>query len=566
MAVKSSLAWLVDKTNVRCLERFNSDASRLALFRAKFGQESEKAMTDTAPIMQLRNVKKTFGRSVFALRGVNLELFQGRVHGLLGANGAGKSTLIKILSGTYFATEGQIIWRGKDVNWASPKEANDMGVATIHQHIPLVPSLSVIENVFLGARGFWRVTPDMHRQLSELSQRVGYHLDANRTVGSLSIGARQMVAIFQALATGADLIVMDEPTASLANEEREIVYETVRKLSRQENKAILFVSHFLDEIVALTDEVTVLRDGVVVMRAETKDIDEARIAEAIVGKEIVALELATAKNDGKPDSSKPRETLLEIRNLASPGRLAPISINLKAGEVLGIAGLLGSGRSELLHCIFGADPNASGEVILAGKRVQKSTTAAVDSGLALVPEDRFGQGLVRDFEIWRNATLPALDKVSFRNFILDSKREYAVGLESIRQLSIKANSPNVPVSELSGGNAQKVTIAKWLFSDAKVFLLDEPTVGIDIGTKTEILLLVRRLAEAGKAVIIVSSEFEELLAVSHRIIVMRDGRQIAERLIHETDEHDLTLLAAGRGRKKTAVNDRDASNHQGTFS
>ena len=507
-----------------------------------------QAMSDAAPIMQLRNVKKTFGSSVFALRGVNLDVYRGRVHGLLGANGAGKSTLIKILSGTYYATEGQIIWGGTDVHWSSPKEANDMGVATIHQHIPLVPTLSVIENVFLGARGFWRVTPDMHRQLAELTARVGYHLDANKLVSELSIGGRQMVAIFKALATGADLIVMDEPTASLAAEEREIVYDTVRKLSRQENKAILFVSHFLDEIVALTDEVTVLRDGVVVMRADTKDLDEARIAEAIVGKEVKALERATERKD-KLGQSKATETLLETRDLASPGRLAPISINLKAGEVLGIAGLLGSGRSELLHGIFGADPAAIGEVILAGKRVKKTTTAAVEAGLALVPEDRFGQGLVRDFEIWRNATLPALGRVSFKNILLDNKREYQVGLDSIQQLSIKANSPNVLVSELSGGNAQKVTIAKWLFSDVKVFLLDEPTVGIDVGTKAEILMLVRRLAEAGKAVIIVSSEFEELLAVSHRIIVMRDGHQIAERLVDETDEHDLTLLAAGKGNK-----------------
>ena len=524
------------------------------------------AMSVASPIMQLRNVKKTFGTSIFALRGVNLDVYPGRVHGLLGANGAGKSTLIKILSGDFSATEGAIVWRGNEVNWSSPKEANDMGVATIHQHIPLVPTLSVIENVFLGSPGFWRVTPDMHRQLSELTKRVGYYLDANQPVSELSIGARQMVAIFKALATGADLIVMDEPTASLATEEREIVYETVRKLSRQENKAILFVSHFLDEIIALTDEVTVLRDGVVVMRAETKDLDEGRIAEAIVGKEIAALERSASRLGRHLDDSQPHETMLEIRNLSSPGRLAPISLSLKAGEVLGVAGLLGSGRSELLHCIFGADPSAVGEVILAGKPIKKSTMAAVAAGLALVPEDRFGQGLVRNFEIWRNATLPALGKVSFKNFFLSGEREYQVGLESIRLLSIKANSPNALVSELSGGNAQKVTIAKWLFSDVKVFLLDEPTVGIDIGTKTEILMLVRRLAEAGKSVIIVSSEFEELLAVSHRIIVLRDGHQVAERLVDDTDEHELTLLAAGIGKKTAAGNSQNTNDHQGTSS
>jgi len=269
-------------------------------------------MTASNPLMRLERVTKTFPNGLVALRGVDLDIARGEVHGLLGANGAGKSTLIKILSGAFPASSGNIVWRGSPVQWASPKAANDMGVATIHQHIPLVPTLSVLENVFLGETGHWRRDVSLRRRFLDLCERTGYWVDPESIVGSLSIGQRQMVAIFQALGTGAELIVMDEPTASLATEEREVVYRIVRHLSHAENKAILFVSHFLDEVVELTDCVTILRDGEVVMRAQTCDLDEARIAEAIVGRQIVALEHSPQK-EHKGDAS----ALLELRNVAS---------------------------------------------------------------------------------------------------------------------------------------------------------------------------------------------------------------------------------------------------------
>ena len=373
---------------------------------------------------------------------------------------------------------------------------------------------------------------------AELCDRVGYWLDPDQLVSSLSIGRRQMVAILQALGTGAELIVLDEPTASLATEERESVYKIIQRLSRVDGKAILFVSHFLDEIIALTDCVTVLRDGQAVMRAETRDLDEAAIAEAIVGRQIVALEHAPML-ELKADAP----VLLELKDLASPKGVAPISMQLRAGEVIGLAGLLGSGRSELLHAIFGADNEATGEVWVKGKRLARSTAAAVKAGVALVPEDRLVQGLFRQFEIWRNITFPALESVSEFGWFPQADLELERGAEAIRRLAIKANSPETLVTELSGGNAQKVTIAKWLFSDVDIFLLDEPTAGIDIGAKTDILLLVRELAAAGKAVIIVSSEFEELLAVSSRILVVRDSRIVAERRTQETSEHELILVA-----------------------
>jgi ribose transport system ATP-binding protein len=511
--------------------------------------------------MRLERVQKTFFNRVVALRGVDLDIHRGKVHGLLGANGAGKSTLIKILSGAFPATGGEIYWKGSPVRWSTPKEANAMGVATIHQHIPLVPTLSVLENVFLGDEGHWRRSYSLRDKLDELFDRVGYRLDPEALVGDLSIGQRQMVAIFQALGTGADLIVMDEPTASLATEERELVYRTVRRLSQVENKAILFVSHFLDEVMALTDCVTILRDGEAVMRAQTKDIDESRIAEAIVGRQIVAMEQREATI---PSLNAP--VVLEARNIASAGKLAPLSLQIRAGEVIGVAGLLGSGRSELLHAIFGADKDATGEVLVNGRVIARSTAAAVKAGVALVPEDRMRQGLIPEFEIWRNTTLPALDGVSWKNALPLREREMARAWEGIRRLKIKAPSPDALVTELSGGNAQKVTIAKWLFSDVKVLLLDEPTAGIDIGAKTDILRLVREIAGTGMAVIVVSSEFEEVLAVSDRVLVMRDGRCVAERLVHETSEHELVLLSGGKGTPDASAPGANVQPIQGEWS
>ena len=421
-----------------------------------------------------------------------------------------------------------------------------MGVATVHQHIPLVPTMTTLENVFMGDESFWRRSRGMREQFDRLCERVGYRLQPDETVGDLSIGERQMVAIFQALGTGADLIVLDEPTASLALDERELVYATVRRLSKNENKAILFVSHFLDEVMDLTDEVTVLRDGVAVLSADTSSLSESKLAEAIVGKQVIALEQASARAPRRQANSgtTPR---LELRNLASAGKLHPISFKLAPGEVIGVAGLLGSGRSELLHAIYGADSGATGEVLLDGIAIARSTVAAVRSGVGLVPEDRNKQGLVPEFEIWRNITLPALDGVSVARSVLIARQERERGWDAIRLLAIKASSPEILVSDLSGGNAQKVTIGKWFFSDVKLFLLDEPTAGIDIGAKTDILRLIRRLASEGKSVVVVSSEFEELLAVSDWILVMRDGKCIGVRDARMVSEHELLLLAGGQG-------------------
>jgi ribose transport system ATP-binding protein len=493
------------------------------------------------PLLQLERIGKVYPNGTMALRAVDLAVQSGTVHGLLGANGAGKSTLIKVLSGAVSASVGQIYWRGKAVQWRRPSQPKAAGVASLHQHIPLVGTLSVLENVFLGERSTWRRANAQRTRLRGLLDSIGYGIDVDALAGELPIGQRQMVAILQALAANAQLIVMDEPTASLANEEREIVYRTIRHLTRAEGKAVIFVSHFLDEIMALTDEVTVLRDGVAVLRAPTSDLSEQKIAAAMVGREIAALTHRAHPSSIFPESRS--AALLETVRLSSPRKLAPCSLQLHAGEVLGIAGFLGSGRSELLHAIFGSDRQARGDVLIAGRKIARRPAAAVQAGIALVPEDRMKQGLVSIFSLWQNTTLASLEQISGRGVLLNRHRERECGEQAIRRLGIKAADVDVPVSELSGGNAQKVSIAKWLFGGARVFLLDEPTAGIDVGAKADILQLIRDLANGAAAVIIVSSEFEELLAVCDRILVMREGAFVAERGAADTSEHELILLA-----------------------
>lgn len=491
------------------------------------------------PLLRLEGCEKLFPNGTVALEAVDLTVWSGRVHGLLGANGAGKSTLIKILSGAIPATGGEIIWRSSPARFSGPAAAKRAGIATIYQHIPLIPTLSVLENILLDGTGWLRHRADDRRRILMLMERMGTRLDLEALVADLSIGERQMVAILQGLAAGADLIVMDEPTASLSASERETVYRIVRHVAQAEGKAVLFVSHFLDEIIALTDEVTVLRDGRVVLHADTHRLDEDALAAAIAGREVIAL--ARNRERAPPET----QVALEVDALASPGRLSPISFFVRAGEVVGLAGMLGSGRSELLHAIFGDDSLATGTVTLDGRPVGRSPGEAVSAGLALVPEDRAAQGFVPQMPLWQNMTLPHLQRRSTFCLFPRPAEERAEAQRAIRRLSIRASGPDALPSELSGGNAQKVTIAKWLTPYTKLLLLDEPTAGIDIAARTEILKLIRSLAGGGLPVIIASSEYEDLLAICDRILVLRDGALVADRAAAGLDEHSLILLTGG---------------------
>jgi ribose transport system ATP-binding protein len=495
----------------------------------------------TAPALSVADVRMTYPSGTRALRGVSLDVMPGTVHGLIGANGAGKSTLIKILSGAQTATGGTVSWHGEPVAWSNPVQALSAGMAAVHQHTPLVDTLTVLDNVFLGRRESARWDAGRRtEQLAALCDRIGYPLDPSQPVGRLSMGARQMVSILQALARDPSVVLLDEPTAALSPTERDVLFRAVRRL-RDQGTTFVYVSHFLDEILDLTDHLTVLRDGLVVVDAATADTTKEQLVTAIVGERLARLEeqpLPVRETGGEP--------LLSIENLASPQRFGPVSLDIRPGEVVGLAGLLGSGRTELLQAIFGADPAATGSVTVAGRRLRPgSPHTAVKRGLALVPEDRTRQGLLPEWEIWRNISLPYLKGMSRRRFLVNLARERELAGRALAELGIAAPSVEAPVGELSGGNAQKVVFAKWLYGPARVFLLDEPSAGVDVGGKADILQLIRGVADSGHAVLIVASEFEELLTACDRVLVMRRGRLIAERAVAATDLHELTALASG---------------------
>lgn len=490
-------------------------------------------------LLELDEITKTFPNGTRALRGVSLAVRPASVHGLVGANGAGKSTLIKVISGVHEPTAGTLRWQGVARQWRDPGAARRSGLATIHQHVPLVPTLSVIENVFLDRTGPRRLTSTMRDEFAGLVHRLGYPVDPDALVSTLPIGSRQMVAILQALAAGAELVIMDEPTASLSERERRIVFDAVRRLSAQ-GTAFLYISHFLDEILELTDQVTVVRDGRVVLDEPTRAVTESALVQAIAGRELLAVEQG-ATIGPQPDAAP----VLDVRDLSSPVGLRDVSFAVRPGEVLGLAGLLGSGRSEILRAVFGEDPNASGTVRVDAVALTRSARAAVAAGLAYVPEDRVTQGLHAGLPLWENISLPDLARLSRGGLVPRVADERARAVRAVADLGIVTPGVDALPGELSGGNAQKVVFAKWMYADTRVWLLDEPTAGVDVGAKADLLRLVRRFAADGKAVLIVCSEFEELLSVATRVLVVRGGSVVAERLASETTEEELLMLAHG---------------------
>ena len=491
------------------------------------------------PLLELVDVTKTFPNGTRALRGVSLAVRPGSVHGLVGANGAGKSTLIKVMCGVHQPSSGQLRWQGQERTWRHPGEARAAGQATIHQHVPLVPTLSALENVFLDARGPWRTTAAMRRQFDELVERLGYEVDPDAVVGTLPIGTRQMVAILQALASGAQLVIMDEPTASLSESERRIVLDAVIRLARR-GTSFLFISHFLDEVLEITDWVTVIRDGRVIVSEATADVTEDRLIQAIAGRELLAVERSHVSG-----TVREQPPILQVEKLAAPVGISDVSFEVRPGEVLGLAGLLGSGRSEILRAVFGDDAKATGTVRIDGRPVPRSARAAVAAGMAYVPEDRAGQGYHAGLPLWKNISLTDLDRLSRRGVGPREDAERARADQAVRDLDIKTAGIDALPSELSGGNAQKVVFAKWLYADTRVWLLDEPTAGVDVGAKADLLRLVGRFAEEGRAVVIACSEFEELLSVATRVLVVRGGRVVAERTAADSNEEELLMLAHG---------------------
>ena len=495
-------------------------------------------------MLTVEHITKKFA-GVTALQDVSMQFLPGHVHALIGENGAGKSTLMKILSGVYQDYEGQIQLNGQTLRFSHPREAQAAGIAIIHQELNLIPYLSITENIFLGRE---LLTPwgtldkkEMRRQAVSLLQKLQLPLGPDRAVSSLKVGQQQVVEIAKALLTDSKAIIMDEPTSAISESEVQVLFGMIRQL-KAENKVIVYISHKLDELTAIADHYTVLRDGRCIESGNMKGMRQEDIIRRMVGREITVMR---SRTDAPPSGE-----VLTVKNVSlrspsgSAGPVKNVSFSLGKGEIVGLFGLMGAGRTELLEMLFGLHPAfASGEVLLDRKLVSfNGTRAAIRAGMALVPEDRKKDGLVLGMDVDTNINLTTLEN-SRKLGLLHDRRLRALAQKYRTELSIKTTSGKLAVSTLSGGNQQKIVLAKWLATHPKVLMLDEPTRGIDIGAKTEIYKLIFQLAATGLGVLIVSSELPEILAVSDRVLVMSEGRVTADLPVREAAE-DVILRAA----------------------
>jgi rhamnose transport system ATP-binding protein len=469
--------------------------------------------------VSLSHIGKSFA-GLKVLKDVSFDVRAGEVHALLGENGAGKSTLIKIMAGLYQAEEGEIAVEGRQIKFATPRDAHAAGIATVHQELLLFPELTVAENIFLGQapKTKWGALdwPAMRKRARELLDSLDSpELDIDAKVGKLSVANRQRVEIARALSQRARVLIMDEPTAALAESDVQRLMDIVLRL-KSRGVAIVYVSHRLPEIFALADRVTVLRDGAHVGTRDIKEVDEEKLVSMMVGR---AIERLYPKKEGMSG-----ETVLELRGVFQRTAVKDVSLELKSGEILGIAGLVGSGRTELALTIFGITPATAGTIVLNGhaERID-SPQRARELGIAYVPEDRGQQGLIRTQTIAENVALPNLARL-VRGIFIDIGKVIKTAREAIKRFAIRARGPNQLVRELSGGNQQKVVLGKWLSSEPKILIMDEPTRGIDVGAKAEIHQLMRRLAAEGMAILMISSELPEVLGMSDRVLVMNGGR------------------------------------------
>ncbi len=475
--------------------------------------------TANSPAIEMRAIEKSFGTNP-VLKNVDFSVTVGEVHALAGENGAGKSTLMKILQGVYQKDAGEILVSGQVTEIEDTFAARRAGIGMVFQEFSLIPSLTVAQNIFLTNEPtkFGLIDDAKAKALAlGIFKEMEVEVDPSRTVESMPTALWQLTEIAKALAQNAKVLIMDEPTASLAKHEAEGLFALIERL-KAKGIAIVYISHRMDEIYRIADRITVLRDGSRVLTESLKEVSPEQIVEAIVGRKSAAHLVHKSRAD--KISSK---IALDVKNLSSGPKLQNVSLQLRRGEILGLAGLMGSGRTELVNTLFGILKPTSGTISINGKLVDiSSPKRAIDNRIALVPEDRRSQGLVLDHPVTENLTLPLLDDLKSSGLL--SKKKIAVkSKEIIDQFDIKLAHPSIRVSSLSGGNQQKVVIGKWLGTNPEILLMDEPTAGVDIGTKSEILDLVRKIADSGKSVILVSSELPELLSVSDRILVLKDG-------------------------------------------
>jgi ribose transport system ATP-binding protein len=503
-------------------------------------------MTEGDPILEMRDVEKSFG-GVPVLKKVGFTLRRGEVHALMGGNGAGKSTLMKILTGVYSKDGGTIEIDGQTVEFRDTATAEAAGVAMIFQEFSLVRTLTVAQNIFLNREPLRRGTPfidgpEMVRRSRAILEQLGETIDPNTLVSDLDAGYAQMVEIAKALSKNARILVMDEPTASLSGHETEALFALVERL-RQRGISIVYISHRMAEILKLCDRVTVMRDGRAVMTEDTAGLSVPRIVDAMLGAGNTASFVWQERDI--PSGTKP---VIEVRNLRLSEKIEDVSFEIRPGEIVGLAGLMGSGRTAIARALFGRWPAESGEVLLDGAPIRDQADA-IDRGVALVPEDRRQLGLVLDHSVRDNVVLPNLARFTRRGGRVDDRSARKIVTAMIQSMRIKTDGPEKEVRLLSGGNQQKIVIGKWIAREPRLLVLDEPTVGVDIGAKSEIVDTIRAMADKGAAILVISSELEELLAFSDRILVLYQGRitqninrrEIAteEELHHAIQGHDV---------------------------
>ncbi|MEU3166459.1 sugar ABC transporter ATP-binding protein [Streptosporangium sp. NPDC006930] len=481
-------------------------------------------MDQPAPIVRMSGIGKRFP-GVKALDDVGFRLLPGEVHALMGENGAGKSTLIKVLTGVYGVDEGEIELAGKPVAFSSPSAAQQAGISTVYQEVNLCGNLSVAENIFVGRepRRFGRIRwREMRRRAEELMDGLDLHIDVSAPLASCSLAVQQMVAIARAVDIEAKVLILDEPTSSLDAGEVAQLFRVMRRL-KEKGIAILFVSHFLDQIYEISDRMTILRNGKLVGEYLTRELSQVDLVAKMIGRELADLE----KLEGKPPA-RVAEPLVEASDLGRAGGVNPFTLTIRQGEVIGLAGLLGSGRTELARLLFGADHADSGSLRVEGRRIALRTPrAAMNHKIAFCSENRRAEGLVDELTVRENIVL-ALQAARGWSRPLSRRKQDELVAKYIATLNIRPGDPEQPVRTLSGGNQQKVLLARWLIMEPRLLILDEPTRGIDVGAKAEIQRLVVELSDGGMAVLFISAELEEVLRLSHRVGVLRDRTLIAQ--------------------------------------
>ncbi len=493
----------------------------------------------------MKGITKSFP-GVLALEDVDFSLRKGEIHALMGENGAGKSTLIKVLTGVEHPDTGSIELEGKPVQVRSPQHSQEIGISTVYQEVNLCTNISVAENILLGHEPHRLGSIDwgkMNALAGQALKRLDIDIDVARPLGNYSLAIQQMVAIARSLEiASAKILILDEPTSSLDVNETNLLFEVMRKL-KGEGIGIIFITHFLDQVYQVADRITVLRNGKLVGTYDTASLPRVELIAKMLGRSITDLD-AVSKSKVKHEQKKTKECVLEAKELGLKGSLEPIDVDIQVGEVVGLAGLLGSGRTETANLLFGVDTPDTGSLTINGKKVERfSPIESLRNGIALCPEDRKAEGVIGDLTIRENIILALQVRYGWVKF-LPTQKQYEIARQFIELLGIVTPSPDQLVKNLSGGNQQKVILARWLATNPQVLILDEPTRGIDVGAKAEIQKLVLDLAEQGKSIVFISSELEEVQRISHRIVVLRDHKKAAE---YSGDVNDQTIIQTMAG-------------------